>query len=157
MQSYIKSALETLLIGYQNVTELHPRPKWQLTTDVVSGFIFNIRAGCLFNNNSKSRYMLGAKQRCGVTAFQQMVHYSARWRLLWYMLVLMPPSADYCQHRKRLLLKLVASTVFRLPEHTVHTVFTAATCLAGTMKNTSNDVTKTDAGRIEKIKEEELG
>lgn len=46
--------------------------------------------------------MLGAKQICGVTVFQQMVHYSARWRLLWYMLVLMPPSADYCWHRKSL-------------------------------------------------------
>lgn len=44
-----------------------------------------------------------------------------------------------------------------LPEHTVHAVFTAATCLAGTMKNTSNNVTKTDAWRKEKRREEELG
>lgn len=69
-----------------------------------------------------SECLLGAKQSCGVTVFQQMVHYSARWQLLQHMLVFMPPSANYCCHKKSLRHKLLVLPLliqWRLAEHAV--------------------------------------
>lgn len=45
-------------------------------------FHFQHGAVLPINNSSMSKCLLGAKQSCGVTVFQQMVHYSAQWKLL---------------------------------------------------------------------------
>lgn len=92
----------------------------------------------LSTRNSMSKCSLGAKQSCGVTLFQQMVHYSARWRLLQHTLVFMPPAADYCCHRKK-----VCSTNFHLYLSLPSWLLHSAAWQTGAMRNKSNNGTRT--------------
>lgn len=77
--SHIKAAAET--VDPRNAVFWF-RCRKQQTTDAISILHFQHDAEHPINNSSMSKCLLGAKQSCGVTVFQQMVHYSAQWKLL---------------------------------------------------------------------------